>query len=647
MNEGAIDEKYQAERASIMGKIWFHIGSPKTGTTSLQTFLKENSDELREQGNYNYVNAGRAHIAHNKLASAARMGEASRVFDNIGREADALPDATHIVSSELLFNSYTARKLSQTVPDHIKDRGKVICYVRRQDSYLEAMYKQLLKNSRIKPDRQAFLGDAKRLVRYLDTLNTYSAIFGQENVIVRPYSRDRLKNGDIVHDFAEQTGLNLFKGLRMQTDFSNKTFSAEMSELLALMGEKTDYNTREIIRELIAINHPGTIKSRDVFTKAERRELMDTMQRENRRIVRRFMPQSRDFFATEDLHGEEEVNVNENLQMQVEDRTAAMEAMVTAIGNLQRRRAEERELADAVPEPTEVIPANDIEEETAPPSWYREIYPGGAHSGWFHSFGTHSCSFVDRTSDQLVVSFDNLSQAGNDAYAREPWAQKFCADRGYSHVGVYAQTPSWYRDAELIAYLEHLRDTGFFKQFKRVAFVGTSMGAFAALTFSDLAPGATVLAFSPQTTLIESESPFETRFAKGRANDWSLPYSDAAQHTSKASAIYLVYDVFHKMDTSHIKRLPQDNLIHLKAFGMGHKTALTLSRMDLLKQVMEDGITGTLKPSEFYQAIRKRKDVYLYRQAMETYLQERGQANRATRFGNAFKRRRRLAAKAA
>ena len=631
-----------------MGKIWFHIGSPKTGTTSLQSFLNENSDELRERANINYVEAGRAHIAHNRLASAARMGEAEKVFDAIGREADRLPDATHVVSSELLFNPYNARKISQSIPDHIKERGKVICYIRRQDSYLEAMYKQLLKNSRIKPDRQAFLGDAKRLVRYLDTLNAYSAMFGEENIVVRPFSRNKLKNGDIVDDFAEQTGFELFSGLKMLADFSNKSFSAEVSELLAMMSEKTEYNTRELIRELIEINHPGTIRSRDVFTNAERLTLMDQVQRENRRIIRRFMPGQQDFFATDDLQQEDAADTSAELAKAAQAKSDALEAMVTAIGNMQRRRKEELELLDETPMAAIApVPANDIEEETAPPSWYREIYPGGDHKGWFHSFGVHSCSFVDRTSDQLVVSFDNLSQAGNDAYAREPWAQKFCSDRTYSHLGVYAQTPSWYRDAELISYLEHLRDTGFFKQFKRVAFIGTSMGAFAALTFSSLSPGATVMAFSPQTTLDEQLAPFETRFSKGKVNDWTLPYSDAAQQTSDASAIYLIYDVFHDKDTAHIKRLSGDNLIHLKAFGMGHKSALTLSRMDMLKEVMEGGIEGTLNKDDFYKSIRNRKDVYLYRQAMEGYLQERGQKDRAARFGNAFKKRRRVASKAA
>jgi hypothetical protein len=627
-----------------MGKIWFHIGSPKTGTTSLQGFLNDNAAKLRGEGRMNFVEAARSHIAHNQLASAARMGEAERLFDQIGREADEMPDATHVVSSELLFNSFTARKVAAAVPENLKNRSKVICYIRRQDSYLEALYKQLLKNSRIEPDRQAFLADARRRVRYLDTLNAYADAFGRKNVIVRPFGPKTLISGDIVHDFASQIGLELTPGLKLHQGFANRTFSAEMSEMLSLMGEKTDFNVREVIRELIALNHPGTIRSRDVFSRAERRQLMDVMARENKKLVRRYLPDHGDFFDASDLDAKDDGPPERGLEDQISDRIAATEAIMMAMGNLQRRRKQELELtADETPPPDT---HNGLEEEFAPPSWYREIYPGGDHTGWFQKFGDYSCSFVDRGTDQLVVSFDNLSQAGNDAYAREPWAQKFCEDRGYAHLGIYAQKPTWFRNADLIDHLEKLRDEGFFRRFKNVSFVGTSMGAFGALSFSSLAPGATVVAFSPQTTLDSLEVPWEERFAKGRAADWTLPYSDAALETGSASKIYLIYDHFHIGDRRHIERLSGDNLIKLKGFGIGHKSALVLSRMDALKQVMEDGVKGTLDPQDFYKALRARKDIYLYRQSMEGYLKDRGQETRATRFGTAFKKRRRLIARA-
>lgn len=277
------------------------------------------------------------------------------------------------------------------------------------------------------------------------------------------------------------------------------------------------------------------------------------------------------------------------------------------------------------------------------PPWYAEIFPAGPATGWFHKWTHHAASFVDRGKHQLVISFDNLSDAGYPYPDIAPWAEKFVRGNGWSHLGVYARGPSWFRDPELIAHLEKLKDEGFFAQFERVALIGTSMGGFAALTFSSLSPGATVVALSPQSTLDDALVPWEGRFRKGAAHDWTLPYSDAATQLDTLGQAYVVYDPFMKEDKDHVMRLPQDKLIHLRGFGFGHKTAVVLRRMDCLKPVMNDAITGTLDPKEFYKAAKARKDLYIYRISMEFYLESKGQHDRVLAFRRAFRLRRQAA----
>jgi len=278
------------------------------------------------------------------------------------------------------------------------------------------------------------------------------------------------------------------------------------------------------------------------------------------------------------------------------------------------------------------------------PPWYAEIFPAGPATGWFHKWENHAASFVDRGKHQLVVSFDNLSDAGNPYPDVAPWADKFVRENGWSHLGIYARGPSWYRDADLIAHLEKLRDDGFFAQFERVTLTGTSMGGYAALAFAGLAPGATVLALSPQTTLDTSIVPWETRFRKGMRQDWTLPYSDAAHTLDTVGRAYVLYDPFMKPDMAHVMRLPQENLVHLRGFGFGHKSAVLLRRIDYLKPVMHGAVTGTLDISAFYKAARARRDLYIYRLSIEAYLMERDQEARMLRFRRAFRLRRQAAA---
>ncbi len=274
------------------------------------------------------------------------------------------------------------------------------------------------------------------------------------------------------------------------------------------------------------------------------------------------------------------------------------------------------------------------------PNWYRDIFPAGEHDGYYQKFGNHAACFIDRGAHQLVVTFDNLAEAGGRHLAREPWAGKFCADNGWSHLGIFAQGPTWFRDQRLIHWMEQQRDAGFFDGFDRVAFCGTSMGGFGALTFCDLSPNATVIAFSPQTTLAADLVPWEKRFNKGRRQDWSLAYSDAAEHTASAAQVFVVYDPFLNLDVHHIDRLHGSNIIPLHGFGLGHRSALVLRRMDRLKPVMQQAINGTLTPALFYQMIRNRKDIYMYRANMESYLEARNRPELQIFFRAAFRRRR-------
>lgn len=281
------------------------------------------------------------------------------------------------------------------------------------------------------------------------------------------------------------------------------------------------------------------------------------------------------------------------------------------------------------------------------PPWYAEIFPAGEKDGFYQRFGDHAASFVDRGKDQLVVSFDNLSDAGYPYLDIDPWAGKFVRDNGWSHLGIYARGPSWYRDQRLITFLEGLRDTGFFEQFSNVALIGTSMGGFAALAFASLCPGATVVALSPQSSLGADKVPWERRFPKGRHQDWTLPYSDAADHIGDIKTAYVLYDPFFDVDKNQVLRLPQDKITHLKGFGFGHKTAVVLRRMGVLKDVMQGAIENTLTAAEFQKMTRHRKDIYLYRVSMEYHLTARGKETLVEPFRAAFRNRKRANAEQA
>jgi len=276
--------------------------------------------------------------------------------------------------------------------------------------------------------------------------------------------------------------------------------------------------------------------------------------------------------------------------------------------------------------------------DIAQPLWFPELSPGGKGEGFFEKGPRHSLMFVRRVRPILFVSFDNLSNVNDNGPERGPWAYKFAREMLVSHLGVMAHGKMWYRDAGLIARMQKLADDGFFEQFERVVFSGSSMGAFAALVFSSLAPGAHVLAFNPQTTLDPELVPWEDRYWIGTRQDWTLPFSDARDTLAQAAQVSVFYDPYFDPDRRHFERIDGPNVTAYKCWYSSHKSAVFLRKIDALKPVMTAGLFGELTPGQFYKLYRRRRELRWYAGALEGYFLARDRPETAAKARMQFRR---------
>lgn len=269
--------------------------------------------------------------------------------------------------------------------------------------------------------------------------------------------------------------------------------------------------------------------------------------------------------------------------------------------------------------------------EIAEPLWFADLAPGGSGEGFFEKTPRHALMFVRRPRPILFVSFDNLSNVNDRSPERGPWAYKFARDLTISHLGVMAYGKMWYRDADLIARFERLRDEGFFEGYERVVFAGSSMGAFGALVFASLVPGAHVLAFNPQSTLDRDLVPWEDRYWIGQRQDWTLPLSDASKLLEEAARVSVFYDPYFAPDRQHFERLEGPNVTGYKCWFSSHKSAVFLRKIDALKPIMEAGVLGELTPQLFYAHYRRRRDLRWYVGGLEGYFAQKGRTAMAKR----------------
>lgn len=207
----------------------------------------------------------------------------------------------------------------------------------------------------------------------------------------------------------------------------------------------------------------------------------------------------------------------------------------------------------------------------------------------------------------LVVTFEPATMGKSEPDLNRPaWGQAFLQKRGHSVLGVKRAATAWYRSVELHRLFRGLQARDFFGHFERVIFYGPSMGGYAALALAAAAPGCTVLALNPQSTLAPDRVWFDQRFAGARAAGWKGDFIDGVDGAQTAERVYVCYDPYQIKDRLHALRLPAHNRINLRLPFVGHTTAQALNGLGLLGTVFDEALQGTLDEKRFRQMARER-----------------------------------------
>lgn len=238
----------------------------------------------------------------------------------------------------------------------------------------------------------------------------------------------------------------------------------------------------------------------------------------------------------------------------------------------------------------------------------------GEDAGFYREIGhEHSALFVEGNAT-LLITFENLDHVADRDEDRLPWGYNFVTGQGWSMLGMMAHGWTWYRDEAVYSFFDELRDTGFFDRFDQVVFYGGSMGAYAAATFARAAPGATVIAISPQATLSREIAPWETRYHKVWKRDFGRNslYSYAPDGAATAEQVYLFYDPSAPLDAMHAALFQGDNIRRFNCRRMGHRIASLWLQMGILKDIVGACVDGSLTDHQFYAALRARRQSARY-----------------------------------
>jgi len=196
--------------------LYLHIGTNKTGTTTIQRFMSRNRQNLKAQGVLYPRKGATSGGNHSVLARNLQhwsQGSVSHPADweNFLKAAQRSKADRVIASGEVFWpfkggTTYFDR-FQQDLHAHF-GQIYIVCYLRRQDEYLRSCYVQAVKSGRSPRSFREYmeviaLGKKTRAYEYDVSLALWADTFGEENIIVRPFEKSQLDPRGLVADFCQ------------------------------------------------------------------------------------------------------------------------------------------------------------------------------------------------------------------------------------------------------------------------------------------------------------------------------------------------------------------------------------------------------------------------------------------------------------
>ncbi len=228
--------------------------------------------------------------------------------------------------------------------------------------------------------------------------------------------------------------------------------------------------------------------------------------------------------------------------------------------------------------------------------------------GFQHMLGRdHSVSYIAR-GPKLLVTFESIRGTLEATEDGMPLGLDFAEDKNWSVLHFTADGDTWFRDPAIHAFMDEMVDDAFFEDFDTVTFFGTGMGGYAAAAYSVAAPGARVVAISPQATLDPVLAEWDHRFPAARQLDFRTRYGYAPDMVEGAARAWLLYDPHETFDCVHASLFRTPNVTRLRCRHFKTHIAASLRDMDMLHWMIEEAAEDRLTTQRFHARLRRRRD---------------------------------------
>lgn len=307
-----------------MKTLYIHIGTPKTGTTSLQHFCTENAKLFEEQGycypifphKFKYINIMRngfflSYKGYDENKNRNQMEEAKFFRQGMDFILDNFQKFDNIILSDEAIWNVVFKRGKTDLWERLKKEAdehdyviKVVVYLRRQDSLATSWWNQKIKiGKRVysKDSWENFVKDPTKFeLEYYDSLKFIERFVEKENIIVRRFGRQYFKNGSIFEDFIDAVGMRYSSHFVISEGQRNVSLVGNTHEIKRILNTIPDLRDQDnkFFRSIVIdmSEQRPDLKKETMFSPEEALKFMEQYREGNRKIMKEYFGKDEDLF---------------------------------------------------------------------------------------------------------------------------------------------------------------------------------------------------------------------------------------------------------------------------------------------------------------------------------------------------------------
>lgn len=309
-------------------KAFVHVGTEKTGTTTIQHFLGKNRQLLledgflyphspEEEGTFKIVKFGHTKLPAfsmdsgriediQKFLQLTDPEKLSQFRDKLKREIDREVSETNVKTvvfssehcSSRLVNKSEIERLYNLLKNFFEDI-KIIIYIRRQDKFLLSTYSTAVRCGRT----EAFSLPCQEVIDkrydYWKILKKWESVFGKENIIVRVFEPQQMIEGNLLSDFANILGIDITKRYKSVKNL-NSSLDVHSLDFLRLVnhyvprftGSDINQGRAQLLKSIETYSQYYSDKMSFSLSRKMYENFMANFERSNQQVARYFLNRS-------------------------------------------------------------------------------------------------------------------------------------------------------------------------------------------------------------------------------------------------------------------------------------------------------------------------------------------------------------------